>query len=66
MNSTSAQAFTSIDVINPEEGVRTFILEVLDENYNILISDTYVPTITTVSGSTEPPDSGGGGGSSGS
>jgi hypothetical protein len=58
LNSTSAQAFTSIDVINPEEGIRTFILEVLDENYGTLISDTYVPTITAVSGSTEPPEDG--------
>jgi len=47
LNSTSDQEINIADVILPTAGERTFVLEVLDENYNILFTKQKTLTILT-------------------
>jgi hypothetical protein len=57
LNSTSDQEINIADVVLPTAGERTFVLEVLDENYNILFTEQETLTILTGE-NISPPDYG--------
>jgi len=46
LNSTSGQALTAINVVNPTYGTAPFVIEVLDENYDVLHTTQTTKSIT--------------------